>query len=330
MKKKPGILIIDDTELNIDILMGILKHYDVIPALSGQEALQIAMEETIDLILLDILMPGMDGFEVCKRLKANDRTKHIPVIMVSVKNMEQDIIQGYELGIVDFITKPYNPVELLEKVKIHLDLYACHLNNSTQKLSRLSAQAMTNDVLIHLHNHWKNISATQDSCSIQNFSETFKTFIDFFHHDTQTEVFTICKAVSFAESIIGASLENDGIQLQINENQPARASGVMLDYSLVIVNVLSAARDALLKRNVTKPIISIEIDIYNEKSLIVVRDNRGHMKNDEVKCLFRPMGQSTELDKIKLYLAKSIIEDKLGGEIDSHSWELGIEFLILL
>ncbi|KPA19011.1 response regulator receiver sensor signal transduction histidine kinase [Candidatus Magnetomorum sp. HK-1] len=169
MQKKSSILIVDDTELNIDILMGILKKYDVIPALSGEDALQIAQEENIDLILLDILMPEMDGYEVCKRLKADDRTKDIPVIFITVKNMEQDIIKGYELGIVDYVAKPFNPVELLGRVETHLKLKSCQFNLEQQiqelnkknqleirQLCRSSGEIVNKDILLHYNSNLKS------------------------------------------------------------------------------------------------------------------------------------------------------------------------------
>jgi CheY-like chemotaxis protein len=329
MQKKPCILIVDDTELNIDILMGILKHYDVIPALSGQEALQMALTKKIDLIILDIVMPEMDGFEVCKRLKADERTKNIPVMMVSVNNMEQDMIRGYNLGIIDYLIKPYNPIELLEKVKIHLDLYACHLNSNTQTLNILSAQAMTKDMLVHLRNYWEYISTKQDFFKNINFSETLHTFYQLYDGPTQTQVFTIRKAISIAEKIIIATFINDNIQLQIHENQPARASGNIHEYAMVIVKLLSHAREALVKRQVKKPIISIEIGIQADKSIIFLRDNSGEMSQDEIENMFTPSLKMIAHDNVKLYLAKSIIE-KLGGNISCQQWELGIEFSIIL
>jgi len=329
MQKKPCILIVDDTELNIDILMGILKHYDVIPAISGKDALEIAQNKKIDLILLDILMPGMDGFEVCERLKSEERTKNIPVIMVSVTNMEQDIIRGYELGIVDFIVKPYNPVELLEKVRIHLDIYACHLNLNTRKLCHLASKTMTKDLLFHLNNYWNHISTKQNKTPEQHISEAIHTFLDFYNYDTRTQVFTIRKAISLAQNIIQASLINNDIHLQIDEKQPARASGIIHEYALVIVNLLSYSREIFLKRQVKKPRISIEIGIMNEKSHVLLRDNSGHIGHDEIDNLFIPIHQMIEYDNIKPYLAKTYIE-KLGGVLDCKEWQLGMEFSIIL
>jgi len=83
MEKRETILVVDDTEANIDMLLAILKNYDVIPALSGEDALNIAKEETIDLILLDIMMPDMDGFEVCEKLKEDEKTKGNPIIFIT-------------------------------------------------------------------------------------------------------------------------------------------------------------------------------------------------------------------------------------------------------
>ena len=122
MGKKTTILAVDDTELNLDILVSILKMYDVIPALSGEEALEILQEEDVDLILLDIIMPGLDGFEVCRRIKADERTRDIPVIFITVKTSEQDIKQCFELGVVDYVPKPFNAIELLARVQTHLKL----------------------------------------------------------------------------------------------------------------------------------------------------------------------------------------------------------------
>ncbi len=124
MGKEITILAVDDSEINLDILVGILKRYDLIPALSGEEALEILQKETVDLILLDVLMPEMDGFEVCRRIKADERIRDIPVIFITVKSSEQDIQQCFELGVVDYVAKPFNAIELLARVKTHLKLHS--------------------------------------------------------------------------------------------------------------------------------------------------------------------------------------------------------------
>ncbi|WP_103919600.1 response regulator, partial [Candidatus Venteria ishoeyi] len=114
------ILVVDDIEANIDILLIILKDYDVTPVNSGEAALAIVEEKTVDLILLDIIMPTMSGFEVCERLKANDKTRDIPVIFFTVKNDEESMEQAYKMGGFDYVTKPFKPRELLTRVRAQL------------------------------------------------------------------------------------------------------------------------------------------------------------------------------------------------------------------
>ena len=114
------ILAIDDTTTNLEILEDLLEEYDVIPTISGRDALEITNKEKVDLILLDIMMPNMDGYEVCRRLKSDDKTKDIPIIFITAKADEDSIEKAYDMGGTDYITKPFKPKELLSKVKKEL------------------------------------------------------------------------------------------------------------------------------------------------------------------------------------------------------------------
>ena len=119
-KNKPIILIVDDTETNIDILLDLLNEYDVIVAISGKSALEVAFEENPDLILLDIMMPDMDGYEVCEKLKSNESTKDIPVVFITAKTDEDSIEKAYEVGGIDYVSKPFKPRELIARVKTQI------------------------------------------------------------------------------------------------------------------------------------------------------------------------------------------------------------------
>ncbi len=123
------ILLVDDTPENIDILGEVLKDYKKSVALNGEKALKIVRLKKPDLILLDIMMPEMDGFEVCRRLKSDPETADIPVIFITAKNSVEDETRGLELGAVDFIPKPISPPVVLARVKNQLDLL-----NARQKL----------------------------------------------------------------------------------------------------------------------------------------------------------------------------------------------------
>ncbi|MCU7936479.1 MAG: response regulator [Candidatus Thiodiazotropha sp. (ex Dulcina madagascariensis)] len=119
------VLIVDDVPDNIQVAMNILKeeNYYFSFATNGEEALTIIENDRFDLVLLDIMMPGIDGFEVCRRLKADEKTKDIPVIFLTAKVDADSISRGFVEGAVDYLTKPFHPTELLARVKNHLELY---------------------------------------------------------------------------------------------------------------------------------------------------------------------------------------------------------------
>jgi len=118
------ILVVDDTIENIQILGGILrgKGYEINIAQDGLQALEAVAAIPPDLILLDIMMPGLDGFETCKRLKADPNTREIPIIFLTARTETEDIVRGFQLGAVDYIVKPFNAEELLVRVNTHLSL----------------------------------------------------------------------------------------------------------------------------------------------------------------------------------------------------------------
>src|ERR687886_1993595 len=117
-----NILVVDDTPANLRLLVGILSEqgYTVRPARDGFQALSIAQGISLDLILLDIQMPQIDGYEVCSRLKADERTRHIPVIFISALSDVFDKVKAFGVGGVDYITKPFQVEEVLARVETHL------------------------------------------------------------------------------------------------------------------------------------------------------------------------------------------------------------------
>ena len=127
MKKdinRQKVLIVDDVAKNIQLVANFLKQagYEINFALSGKKALNHIKKEKFDLILLDVMMPEMDGFEVCQKLKLDSSTKDIPVIFLTAKTDIDSITKGFQVGGTDYITKPFNKAELLARVKTHLEL----------------------------------------------------------------------------------------------------------------------------------------------------------------------------------------------------------------
>lgn len=124
IQSKPNVLIVDDKPDNLELAQEILEDEGICItiATNGRKAIEITKNEYPDLILLDIAMPEIDGYETCRILKEDKNTSHIPVIFVSARNDSMDVLKGFESGAVDYVHKPFNALELLSRVKTHLDL----------------------------------------------------------------------------------------------------------------------------------------------------------------------------------------------------------------
>lgn len=121
--ERPTVLVVDDTPANLSLLSNLLKeHYRVKVANNGHKALELVAAALPDLVLLDIMMPDMDGYEVCRQLKANSRTRDIPVIFITAKTEVEDEMLGLALGAVDYLTKPVVPAIVMARVSTHLAL----------------------------------------------------------------------------------------------------------------------------------------------------------------------------------------------------------------
>lgn len=145
LERIPVILVVDDNQQNLELLQVYLEDVDCrsIPAHDGPEALEIIAKEPPDLILLDVMMPKMSGFEVCRRIKNNPKTSDIPVIMVTALNEFGDIERAIDSGTDDFLSKPVNRLELLTRIKTMLKLK--HLSDKLERtlayLSEIEKQA---------------------------------------------------------------------------------------------------------------------------------------------------------------------------------------------
>ncbi|SMC78149.1 Response regulator receiver domain-containing protein [Desulfocicer vacuolatum DSM 3385] len=168
---KPTLLIVDDVPANLHTLMETLgDNYRFIPAKDGEQALKKLQGDILpDLILLDIMMPGMDGYEVCERVKANEKTKNIPVIFVTAISEIEDAAKGFQAGAVDFIQKPLNPPMVKARVDLHIKLHhtMADLKKALSKVKTLSGflpicshckkirddKGYWNQIEAYIHNH---------------------------------------------------------------------------------------------------------------------------------------------------------------------------------
>lgn len=177
--ERKTVLIVDDSPENIDLLASILnREYKVKAAPNGPKALKIAgSTRPPDLILLDIMMPEMDGYEVCRQLKNNESTRDIPVLFVTAKSDVEDEAAGLAMGAVDYIVKPISPPIVLARVKTHMDL-------KQHRTNMKNALRISEDKLLAISNQTEQLSlAAASMISIRNEHEIFdrisKAIVDF-------------------------------------------------------------------------------------------------------------------------------------------------------
>ncbi len=159
MKTKPVILIVDDLMQNNDLLEAYLvpQGYEIIKAVSGEEALKKLADNQIDLILLDVMMPGMDGFEVTRRIRQDKKTKLMPIILVTALKETEDRIKGIQAGCDDYISKPFNKMELLArvqsllKVKAYNDLMSNYRNGLESEVVNMTENLKQSNTVLDEH-----------------------------------------------------------------------------------------------------------------------------------------------------------------------------------
>ncbi len=177
MDTKNRILIVDDDQLNISILTEILHwDYEITAAKSGDEALKlVAGSHPPDLILLDIMMPEMDGYQVCRRIKADSNTAYIPIFFVTAVTEAMDEAKAFELGAVDYVTKPFNPITVKARIKTHIQLSTAmqELTKALKEVKRLNGLL---PICAHCkkirddQGHWKQVETYLEENSEATFS----------------------------------------------------------------------------------------------------------------------------------------------------------------
>lgn len=365
MRDKQTILIVDDVKENIDVLMELLGKYDLIPAIDGKRAIEITTQESnIDLILLDIMMPEMDGFEVCKILKSNSKTSHIPIIFLSAKNRQEDIQKAFEVGGVDYITKPFNPDELLSRVNTHLKLRAyekdleMRVQEEIQKnkikeqmIFQQSKQAALGELLMHIAHQWKQPLASLGS--INNISKAR------LESDSCVSKKDYLKAIKKSEDIIMFMAETietfKDFYKPSSDNKNFSLTDSVIDILTIIegtfyfddikiyitsheneptfgnTNEFSQVIFSILNnsREIFKlrNTINPEIRIAIDNKKITIMDNGGGIKEKSLDDIFLPSVSTKESSGVGLYLAK-VLTEKNGGVITASNTKDGALFTI--
>ncbi|SMP65752.1 response regulator [Desulfonatronum lacustre] len=203
------VLIADDSPSNLHLLHDILTKsgYEVLVAENGEEVLEITEEETPDIFLLDIMMPGMDGLELCCRIKSMSRFTATPIVFITAKNSSEDIVRGFAAGAVDYIPKPFNEAEILARVQTHI-----RLHDVLMELERLRQLALDANPLTQLPGNNSIVKAISEALNDQRplsvvyvDIDNFKAFNDKYGFAAGDQVlrFTANRIVAAVETACG-------------------------------------------------------------------------------------------------------------------------------
>lgn len=249
---KSNILVVDDTPGNLRLLVGLLKEngYEVRPAPSGESALLAAEGIPPDLILLDIMMPGMDGYEVCQKLKASERTKDIPVIFISAINEVLDKVKAFAVGGVDYITKPFQVAEVLARVKTHLALQYLQKN----------LQDKNGD----LEKTLQQLQATQEELIQSEKMAALGQLIASIAHEINTPLGAISASAGIIDHFFTEQLEKLPRFLQQLSPEHQQYFFSLLHRSIQQKNTFSTREKRQIKRELTRQLQGSEIENADE------------------------------------------------------------------
>ena len=322
MKDKPVILVVDDQIQNIELLEAYLvpQGYEIIKAASGEEGLRKLSGNQIDLILLDIMMPKMSGLEVLSRLRADEKTKAIPVVMVTALKETEDKIKALEAGCDDFISKPFDKVELLARVKSMLKIshYFQQLGENEKfkaVVDKISdGIAICNpDYLIKDSNSaiLKYLNIT-DPANVNLVETLFKNYSVSINKEA-----LIDPAIAHKKfDIVREETETtEALYLEANLDVIKNSAGELLSIVLILRDVTIARREELLKQDSLALIshqLSAPLGVISGNILLLQNGSYGPLNEEQKKAIDAVSKQST--------LLVSMVEKLLGFTIVcSHS-----------
>ena len=351
-----NILIVDDNATNILLVEAILQEEGFIntfSATSAIDAYEILDQTKIDAILMDIMMPEIDGLEATQAIKSNKKFAHIPIIMVTATDDDETLKKSFALGAVDFVRKPVNQVELI--ARLNTILQSQEKDALIMQHSRFDAMEEIIGMLAH---QWRQplsivhaiISTiqTQKELGILNddelntslegivkhtndLSDMITTFREFFKSNNEPKLANPNEAILESLSLLKEGLEHEKISLDL---QLADLEPIFYVQNLliqVLTNVIINAKEAHALHKVADPKIVIHSYKQGNKINILVEDNAGGIAKDFIDYIFEPYF-SSKMEKngkgLGLYLAKTILTQQLNGNISATSKNDKSKFLI--
>ena len=368
-KDKPTVLVVDDVADNVQVLLSALKNdFSVLAATNGKDAIELSLgENQPDIILLDVLMPDMDGYEVCKRLKADDKTKDIPVIFITILDENESELKGLELGAVDYITKPIIPELVRARVSNHIELKhhrdnlqemlkekdELMINQSSnaamgemiemivhqwrQPLTSINSIANTEIVKIELGEKFDSellkISMENITNTVEYLSRTLDDFKGFFLKNKEKNNVKMVGVIATAQNILGDCLDVNNISISIKDDNHLSLETNVQSLLQVFINLIKNAKEALKENRAKDRSINITVSDDDKNIITTFCDNGGGVPEDIIDKIFESHFSTKDKKDgtgIGLYMSKIIVEKHLNGTISVENSKDGACFKVTI
>jgi two-component system, sensor histidine kinase and response regulator len=365
--EKFNILLVDDVFENIYSLKMMIEdsfNVNIFSALSAQEGIEILMKENIDLILTDVQMPEIDGFEFIEYLKNIEKTKDIPVIFITgIYDKDEYKTKGYNLGAVEYITKPIHDILLNSKLKVYIDIFERRKLDEKEiatkdkvliHQSKMATMGEMIGVIAHQLKQPLNILSlycnnVKDSYSyneineefIDDFSkntneqiiflsETIDNFRDFFNPDKNKREFYIKDAINRSIKLLGNQLDTNKIKLNLLVKDE-KVYGIETELDQVILNIINNAIDVFSERNIENKEINVTVLSKESYSILIMEDNAGGVTIDNLEKLFDPYYTTKSNGTgTGLYMVKLVIKNSFSGDLKISNTSKGLRYIIAL
>lgn len=296
IKRKFEILIVDDIPSNLNFLSEVLHEegISVMLATSGVDALKIASYKLPDLILLDIAMPAMDGYEVCARLKSDPFTRDIPVMYLTARTEPEDILKGFETGAVDYILKPFNATELIARVKTHLEL-----KDKTEKLKHVNIileeqvkQRTAEITKVNQSLTEANFKLEKAYEELSNLDKAKDEFMRHINHELRTPLQGIHGFTLILEDLVESPEEKEYIR---SINSLVKRLVKLSEISLLFTEIKAKNYNIVLKPMSLIKVVKQALDLFSDDMNKITVDHQNAEEDVVVRADARLMNACLEL-----------------------------------
>jgi len=366
-----NILLVDDIEDNLYSLELLIKEnfeLNIFKSLSAEDAMNVIIENKIDLILCDVQMPDIDGFEFAQYLKEIENTKDIPIVFITgIYNKDEYKSKGYDLGAVDYITKPINDELFYSKLNVYIDIY----NQKKQKDEKLEK---TESLLVHnskmasmgeiiglishqlkqplntlslycadvklsheygeINDEYIKEHSENTKNQITYMNETIDSFLDFFNPNKIKSNYYISEAINKALELLKSKIHINDIKLNIDIDETIEILGTEMEFTQVVVNIVNNSIDAFIEKypnneDVNK-IINISVKKESDIILITLEDNAGGISNNIEEILDPYYTTKENGTGVGLYMVNLIVKNYMHGDLKISNSNIGLKFEIFL